>query len=260
MTLTSWHWASCTSEAAAAESTGSSTITLAPWVMHRVELLLLQRHVGVGVLVDHRAVGAELRHLGLEAREVVLLVAGRAPGRASGRPPCRWSAPARRCRRGARPRATARRSSRKVLVSMRFLRCFAGFHAPANSAGLGRRSRRFDRVRAAASGRRELLPASHAAHPPPRGEVVARAAPGSATASSPFCFRNCRLKFERLLKPDAKQASVIRSVLVVHQQLAGEVDPQPVDELHERQPGVAAEAAREGARCSGRRSARGRSR
>ena len=44
----------------------------------RVELLLLQRHVGVGVLVDHLAVGAELRHLGLEAREVVLLVAGRA--------------------------------------------------------------------------------------------------------------------------------------------------------------------------------------
>ena len=44
---------------------------------HRVELLLLQRHVGVGVLVDDRAVGAELLHLGLEARKVVLLVAGR---------------------------------------------------------------------------------------------------------------------------------------------------------------------------------------
>ena len=44
---------------------------------HRVELLLLQRHVGVGVLVDHRAFRAELLHLGLEAREVVLLVAGR---------------------------------------------------------------------------------------------------------------------------------------------------------------------------------------
>ena len=44
---------------------------------HRVELLLLQRHVGVGVLVDDRAFGAELFHLGLEARKVVLLVAGR---------------------------------------------------------------------------------------------------------------------------------------------------------------------------------------
>ena len=45
---------------------------------HRVELLLLKRGIGVGVLVDHRAGRAELLHLGLEAGVVVLLVARRA--------------------------------------------------------------------------------------------------------------------------------------------------------------------------------------
>ena len=44
---------------------------------HRIELLLLQRDVGIGVLVDHRAGRAELGHRRLEARIVVLLVAGR---------------------------------------------------------------------------------------------------------------------------------------------------------------------------------------
>ena len=37
--------------------------------------------------------------------------------------------------------------------------------------------------------------------------------------------------------------------LVVHQELAGEVDPEPVDVLHQRQAGVAAEAARESSRA-----------
>ncbi|CAM2149813.1 hypothetical protein PT2222_220045 [Paraburkholderia tropica] len=41
---------------------------------HRIELLLLLRSVGVGVLVKHLAVRTELGHLGLEARKVVLLV------------------------------------------------------------------------------------------------------------------------------------------------------------------------------------------
>ncbi len=43
----------------------------------RVELLLLARDIGIGVLVEHLAAGAELLHLGGKARIVVLLVAGR---------------------------------------------------------------------------------------------------------------------------------------------------------------------------------------
>ena len=44
---------------------------------HRVELLLLARGIGIGILVEDLAGRAELCHLGLEARIVVLLVAGR---------------------------------------------------------------------------------------------------------------------------------------------------------------------------------------
>src|ERR1700722_6448477 len=44
----------------------------------RVELLLLLGGVRVGVLIEHRAVGAELLHLGNEAGSIVLFVAGRA--------------------------------------------------------------------------------------------------------------------------------------------------------------------------------------
>ena len=51
----------------------------------RIELLLLERRVGIGVLVDHRAGRAELCHLRLEAREIALLVAG---GRLVGHQEC----------------------------------------------------------------------------------------------------------------------------------------------------------------------------
>src|SRR5690606_10450089 len=44
----------------------------------RVELLLLQRDIGGGVLVDQRAIRTELLHFGAKARPVMLLVAGRA--------------------------------------------------------------------------------------------------------------------------------------------------------------------------------------
>ena len=65
---------------------------------HRVELLLLRRDVGIGVLVEHLAVGAELGHFGLEAGEVMLFVArrrlvGHQKGdRAAGRGKCRRAA------------------------------------------------------------------------------------------------------------------------------------------------------------------------
>jgi hypothetical protein len=51
-------------------------MTLAPW--DRVELLLLLGRVGVGVLIEHRAIGAELLHLGDEPGSIMLFVAGRA--------------------------------------------------------------------------------------------------------------------------------------------------------------------------------------
>ncbi|ENN88153.1 hypothetical protein RHSP_39463 [Rhizobium freirei PRF 81] len=41
----------------------------------RVELLLLTRGVAVGILIDDLAAGAELLHLGLEAREIMLFIA-----------------------------------------------------------------------------------------------------------------------------------------------------------------------------------------
>ena len=94
-------------------------------------------------------------------------------------------------------------------------------------------------------------------HPLPSFSALSAAiAAASFSASSarnrdgviPFCARNWRLKFEMLLKPDEKQTSVIRMPAVAHQQLAGQVDAQPVDVLHQRQPGVPAEAAREGRR------------
>ena len=44
---------------------------------HRIELLLLARGVGIGILVEHLAARAELLHLGGKAGIIVLLVAGR---------------------------------------------------------------------------------------------------------------------------------------------------------------------------------------
>ena len=101
---------------------------------HRVELLLLQRDVGVGVLVDHLAVGAELRHLGLEAGEVVLLVAGRAlVGHQEGHGAALRAA--RRQRREASPRASAPRPSGRSWST-----CVSSVAPPASGAGEFRES------------------------------------------------------------------------------------------------------------------------
>lgn len=59
----------------------------------------------------------------------------------------------------------------------------------------------------------------------------------------PFSVRNCRLKFETLLKPHLKADVRDRGVFVAGQNLTGKVDPQALYILHKRHAGVSAKRA-----------------
>ena len=263
-----WLCASLTSDAAAVESTGSSTIDLGALRDHRVELLLLLRRVGVGVLVDHLAGRAELLHLGLEAGVVVLLVAGRAPGRASERrrwrprrlrrmPPCRRAAKRERCGAGrfqcesghcvfSLSIAMSSARSRCLLQQLKPGRSCDTLPVCGASSDVGQASRR-GRVRAPHSRFAScFLPFPPAQAAFAASDVLCQQRP-EARRRHALLRQELAVEIGDVVVADREADLGDRSCSLAHQQLAGEVDAQPVDILHQRHAGVAAEAAREGA-------------